>query len=96
MKFEFMRNDFEKKIHPIRDAVGRRLEPTFLKDINFRISLILILCTLVNQFLFLICSLKYTSITHSAHACIFYPNTFVKQERNPDTSVGITRRLISF
>lgn len=39
---------------------------------------------------------KNTSITHSANACIFYPNTFVKQERNPDTSVGITRRLISF
>lgn len=38
----------------------------------------------------------YTSKTHSANACIFYPNTFVKQERNPDTSVGITRRLISF
>lgn len=94
MKFEFMRNDFEKK-NPSNQR-RRRLEPTFLKDINFRISLISILCTLVNQFLFLICSLKYTSITHSANACIFYPNTFVKQERNPDTSVGITRRLTSF
>lgn len=78
MKFEFMRNDFEKKNSS--NQRRRRLEPTYLKDINFRISLILILCTLVNQFLFLICSSTLQKLIVPMHAYFILIRLLNKKE----------------